>query len=93
MNSTYIQEVLLKINSADSEQTVKRLEQTIKNCAAEKDKLIKAKPDQKDWTEQEWKNWQKCSAQTKSRPRHIMPAWIQPQGPKHRTISSWNVLM
>ena len=71
MNSTYIQEVLLKINSADSEQTVKRLEQTIKNCAAEKDKLIKAKPDQKDWTEQEWKNWQKWNREMASAERQL----------------------
>ena len=42
MNSTYIQEVLLKINSADSEQTVKRLEQTIKDCAAAKDKAYRS---------------------------------------------------
>ena len=44
MNSTYIQEVLLKINGQDAEQTIKRLQQTIKNCAAEKEKLVKAKP-------------------------------------------------
>ena len=29
-----------------------KVEQTIKDCAAAKDNLIKAKPDQKDWTEQ-----------------------------------------
>ena len=71
MNSTYIQEVLLKINSADSEQTVKRLEQTIKDCAAAKDNLIKAKPDQKDWTEQEWKNWQKWNREMASAERQL----------------------
>ena len=71
MNSTYIQEVLLKINSADTEQTVKRLEQTIKDCAAAKDNLIKAKPDQKDWTEQEWKNWQKWNREMASAERQL----------------------
>lgn len=71
MDSTYIQEVLLKINSADSEQTVKRLEQTIKNCAAEKDKLVKAKPDQKEWSEQEWKNWQKWNREMASAERQL----------------------
>ena len=71
MDSTYIQEVLLKINSADSEQTVKRLEQTIKSSAAEKDKLVKAKPDQKDWTEQEWKNWQKWNKEISSAERQL----------------------
>lgn len=71
MNSTYIQEVLLKINSADSEQTVKRLEHTIKDCAAAKDNLIKAKPDQKDWTEQEWKNWQKWNREMASAERQL----------------------
>lgn len=71
MNTTYIQKVLLKINIADSEQTVKRLEQTIKNCAAEKDKLVKAKPDQKDWTDQEWKNWQKWNKEISSAERQL----------------------
>lgn len=71
MNTTYIQKVLLKINIADSEQTVKRLEQTIKNCAVEKDKLVKAKPDQKDWTEQEWKNWQKWNKEISSAERQL----------------------
>lgn len=71
MNSTYIQEVLLKINGQDAEQTIKRLQQTIKNCAAEKEKLVKAKPDQKDWTEDEWKNWQKFTREMSTAERQL----------------------
>ena len=71
MDSTFIQEVLLKINGQDAEQTIKRLQQTIKNCAAEKEKLVKAKPDQKDWTEDEWKNWQKLTREMSAAERQL----------------------
>ena len=71
MDSTFIQEVLLKINGQDAEQTIKRLQQTIKNCAAEKEKLVKAKPDQKDWTEDEWKNWQKLTREMSTAERQL----------------------
>lgn len=71
MDSTFIQEVLLKINGNDAEQTIKRLQQTIKNCAAEKEKLVNAKPDQKNWSEEEWKNWQKWTREIASAERQL----------------------
>ena len=53
MDTSRIQEIILKVNGNDAEKTINRIKSVIENARKEKEKL--AKEDTSKWGDKEWK--------------------------------------
>ena len=59
MDTSRIQEIILKVNGNDAEKTINRIKSVIENARQEKEKL--AKEDTSKWGDKEWKQWQQLN--------------------------------
>ena len=59
MDTSRIQEIILKVNGNDAEKTINRIKSVIENARQEKEKL--AKEDTSKWGDKEWKKWQQLN--------------------------------
>ena len=59
MDTSRIQEIILKVNGNDAEKTINRIKSVIENARKEKEKL--AKEDTSKWGDKEWKKWQQLN--------------------------------
>ena len=59
MDTSRIQEIILKVNGNDAEKTINRIKSVIENARQEKEKL--AKEDTSKWGDKEWKRWQQLN--------------------------------
>ena len=59
MDTSRIQEIILKVNGNDAEKTINRIKSVIEKARQEKEKL--AKEDTSKWGDKEWKKWQQLN--------------------------------